>query len=257
MGVAGAAVATVAGQILAMVFSVYVAFCKNHAVTIQIKGFRPQKAVIQEIYAVGLPSIVMQSIGSVLVMGLNAILITFSEIAVSVLGVYYKLQSFVFMPVFGLNQGLMPIMGFNYGAGNKKRLLDALKIGVLIAATILLVGMLLFLFFPAQLLGIFNDSAEMLRIGVPALRIISTSFVFAAVSIIFSTLFQAIGRGVNSLLISVLRQLFVILPVAYLMANLFGLEMVWYAFPIAEVVSVAVSILLFIRVYKARLANLA
>ena len=117
--------------------------------------------------------------------------------------------------------------------------------------------MLLFLFFPAQLLGIFNDSAEMLRIGVPALRIISTSFVFAAVSIIFSTLFQAIGRGVNSLLISVLRQLFVILPVAYLMANLFGLEMVWYAFPIAEVVSVAVSILLFIRVYKARLANLA
>ena len=256
MGVAGAAVATVAGQILAMVFSVYVAFCKNHAVTIQIKGFRPQKAVIQEIYAVGLPSIVMQSIGSVLVMGLNAILITFSEIAVSVLGVYYKLQSFVFMPVFGLNQGLMPIMGFNYGAGNKKRLLDALKIGVLIAATILLVGMLLFLFFPAQLLGIFN-SAEMLRIGVPALRIISTSFVFAAVSIIFSTLFQAIGRGVNSLLISVLRQLFVILPVAYLMANLFGLEMVWYAFPIAEVVSVAVSILLFIRVYKARLANLA
>ncbi len=257
MGVAGAAVATVAGQILAMVFSVYVAFRKNHAVTIQIKGFRPQKAVIQEIYAVGLPSIVMQSIGSVLVMGLNAILITFSEIAVSVLGVYYKLQSFVFMPVFGLNQGLMPIMGFNYGAGNKKRLLDALKIGVLIAATILLVGMLLFLFFPAQLLGIFNDSAEMLRIGVPALRIISTSFVFAAVSIIFSTLFQAIGRGVNSLLISVLRQLFVILPVAYLMANLFGLEMVWYAFPIAEVVSVAVSILLFIRVYKARLANLA
>ena len=190
-------------------------------------------------------------------MGLNAILITFSEIAVSVLGVYYKLQSFVFMPVFGLNQGLMPIMGFNYGAGNKKRLLDALKIGVLIAATILLVGMLLFLFFPAQLLGIFNDSAEMLRIGVPALRIISTSFVFAAVSIIFSTLFQAIGRGVNSLLISVLRQLFVILPVAYLMADLFGLEMVWYAFPIAEVVSVAVSILLFIRVYKARLANLA
>ena len=257
MGVAGAAVATVAGQILAMVFSVYVAFCKNHAVTIQIKGFGPQKAVIQEIYAVGLPSIVMQSIGSVLVMGLNAILITFSEIAVSVLGVYYKLQSFVFMPVFGLNQGLMPIMGFNYGAGNKKRLLDALKIGVLIAATILLVGMLLFLFFPAQLLGIFNDSAEMLRIGVPALRIISTSFVFAAVSIIFSTLFQAIGRGVNSLLISVLRQLFVILPVAYLMANLFGLEMVWYAFPIAEVVSVAVSILLFIQVYKARLANLA
>ena len=119
------------------------------------------------------------------------------------------------------------------------------------------IRMLLFLFFPAQLLGIFNDSAEMLRIGVPALRIISTSFVFAAVSIIFSTLFQAIGRGVNSLLISVLRQLFVILPVAYLMANLFGLEMVWYAFPIAEVVSVAVSILLFIRVYKARLANLA
>ena len=256
MGVAGAAVATVAGQILAMVFSVYVAFRKNHAVTIQIKGFRPQKAVIQEIYAVGLPSIVMQSIGSVLVMGLNAILITFSEIAVSVLGVYYKLQSFVFMPVFGLNQGLMPIMGFN-SARHKKRLLDALKIGVLIAATILLVGMLLFLFFPAQLLGIFNDSAEMLRIGVPALRIIGTSFVFAAVSIIFSTLFQAIGRGVNSLLISVLRQLFVILPVAYLMANLFGLEMVWYAFPIAEVVSVAVSILLFIRVYKARLANLA
>lgn len=257
MEVAGAALATVTGQIVAAILGLFFNLKKNPDLHLSVRGFRPSRTIIGGIYSVGIPSIVMQSIGSVLVMGLNAILITFSEIAVSVLGVYYKLQSFVFMPVFGLNQGLMPIMGFNYGAGNKKRLLDALKIGVLIAATILLVGMLLFLFFPAQLLGIFNDSAEMLRIGVPALRIISTSFVFAAVSIIFSTLFQAIGRGVNSLLISVLRQLFVILPVAYLMADLFGLEMVWYAFPIAEVVSVAVSILLFIRVYKARLANLA
>lgn len=249
LGVRGAAIATVIGQVFAMTLSLYVIFKKNHEVHITLKNFKFHGKTIKDIYQVGLPAIIMQSIMSVLVGGLNAILTTFSEAAVAVLGVYYKLQSFIFMPVFGLTQGVMPIMGYNYGARNKKRLTDTLKIGVVIAMIIMTIGTLIFMLIPDKLLMIFNASAQMQSIGVPALRIISLCFIAAAIGILFSTLFQAVGNGIYSLLISILRQLVVILPAAYLLSRI-GLNYVWYAFPIAEVVSFIVSVLLFQRLYN-------
>lgn len=255
MGIVGAAVATVTGQILSMIFSLYVIFKKDHAVAVTLKGFRFHGATIRDIYAVGVPSMIMQSIGSFLVMGLNQILSAFSEMAISVLGVYYKLQSFVFMPVFGLTHGLMPIMGYNYGARNKHRLMNAFRIGCCIACGIMAVGTLLFWTIPGPLLSIFDSTGEMLSIGVPAFRTISLCFIPAAFGIIFSTIFQAVGKGKNSLFISVLRQLVIILPAAYLLAKI-GLSWVWYAFPLAEGVSLVASILLFARFYRLHIRNL-
>lgn len=255
MGVAGAALATVLGQILAMVFSLIVIFKKKHAIHITFKKFKFNWRAVRDIYAVGLPSIIMQSIGSFMTMGINAILVGFSEIAVSVFGIYFKLQSFVFMPVFGLTHGVMPIMGFNYGAKNKRRVMDALKFGSIIACGIMLLGTLLFWIFPKELLAIFNASEELYAIGVPALRLISLCFVPAAIGIIFSTLFQAVGMGARSLFISVLRQLVVLLPAAYLLSKI-GLESVWYAFPIAETVSLAASLLIFASLYRKHLHHL-
>lgn len=255
MGVLGAAVATVIGQILAMLFSLYVVFRKSHAVHITLKRFRFNGRTVRDIYAVGVPSIIMQSISSVLLVGLNAILIAFSEAAVSVLGVYYKLQSFVFMPVFGLTHGVMPIMGYNYGARKRDRLLSALKIGSVIAFGIMVVGTILFWVIPGPLLRIFNASDAMLQIGIPALRIISLSFTGAAVGILLSTLFQAVGKGNYSLLMSALRQLIVILPLAYLLSKI-GLQPVWIAFPVAELVSLAAGVVLFYGLYKKHLVHL-
>jgi putative MATE family efflux protein len=250
MGVAGAAVATVAGQILSMIFALLVVFFKEHEVKITLRGFRFHAKTIRDIYAVGFPSIIMQSIGSVLILGLNWILGWFSEAAVTVLGVYYKLQSFVFMPVFGLTHGVMPIMGYNFGAQQKKRLLDTLRIGLIVAVVIMSLGTVLFWLLPEQLLQIFNASKEMLDIGEPALRTISLCFIPAALGIMFSTIFQAVGKGSYSLIISILRQLVVILPVAYLMAKTGVLNNVWYAFPIAEVVSFIASVVLYQYLYK-------
>ena len=255
MGVAGAALATVLGQIISMIYSLYIVFRKDHEVTIRLKGFRFHARTVKDIYTVGAPSILMQSIGSVLNIGLNAILAGFSEAAVSVLGVYYKLQSFVFMPVFGLNQGVMPIMGYNYGARNRKRVLDALKWGCIIAVCIMAVGCVLFMGFPQLLLGMFNPTAEMLEIGIPALRTISLCFLPAALGILASTLFQAIGMGSRSLIISILRQVVIILPAAYLFSKI-SLASVWYAFPLAEVVSLLVSILFVWQVYRLKLRHL-
>ena len=255
MGVAGAALATVLGQIISMIYSLYIVFRKDHEVTIRLKGFRFHARTVKDIYTVGAPSILMQSIGSVLNIGLNAILAGFSEAAVSVLGVYYKLQSFVFMPVFGLNQGVMPIMGYNYGARNRKRVLDALKWGCIIALCIMAVGCVLFMGFPQLLLGMFNPTAEMLEIGIPALRTISLCFLPAALGILASTLFQAIGMGSRSLIISILRQVVIILPAAYLFSKI-SLASVWYAFPLAEVVSLLVSILFVWQVYRLKLRHL-
>lgn len=255
LGVKGAAIATVIGQIFSMLLSLYVVFKKNHEVHITLKNFKFHGKTIKDIYEVGLPAIIMQSIMSVLVGGLNAILTTFSEAAVAVLGVYYKLQSFIFMPVFGLTQGVMPIMGYNYGARNKKRLIDTLKIGTVIAMIIMAVGTFLFILIPDQLLMIFKASAQMQQIGVPALRIISLCFIPAAMGILFSTLFQSIGNGIYSLIVSILRQLLVILPMAYFLSKI-GLNFVWYAFPIAEVVSFVVSVLLFRRLYVKNIKDL-
>jgi len=255
LGVKGAAIATVIGQIFALIFSIIVVVTKKHSVKISLKGFRFNGRTIKEIYTVGLPSIIMQSIGSLLVGSLNAILATFSEAAVSVLGVYYKLQSFVFMPVFGLTQGVMPIMGYNFGARNKKRLLDALKFGCIIASIIMAIGTAVLMLFPENLLMIFNASDELIEIGIPALRIISLCFMGAALGIMFSTLFQALGAGIYSLIVSALRQLVIILPVAYVLSKA-GLIYVWYSFPIAEVVSFIISISLFKRLYNLKIKNL-
>lgn len=255
LGVKGAAIATVIGQVFALIFSIVIISTKTHAVKISFKGFKLSVKTLKDIYVVGFPSIIMQSISSLLVGALNAILVTFSEAAVSVLGIYYKLQSFVFMPVFGLTQGVMPIMGYNFGARNKKRLLDALKYGSIIASIIMAIGTVIFILFPDKLLMIFNASEELIVIGIPALRIISLCFMGAALGILFSTLFQAVGAGIYSLTVSVLRQLVVILPVAYLLSKI-GLEYVWYAFPIAEIAALIVSIILFRRLYNLKIKKL-
>ncbi len=262
MGVAGAAIATVIGQFVALIFSLVILFAKSHQVRITLRGFRFNGKTIRDIYAVGLPSIIMQAIGSVMNMGMNGILATFSDTAVAVLGAYYKLQSFVFMPVFGLNQGVMPVLGYNYGARKRHRFTSAMRIGSIIALLIMALGTLLFWVMPEQLLDIFKEAGqqsadpELLRIGVPALRIISLCFIPAALGIIFSTAFQATGMGVRSLIISLLRQLVLILPVAYLLSLTGEVVNVWYAFPIAEAVSLVVSILFYISLYRKHIAHI-
>lgn len=249
LGVKGAAIATVVAQILSMVVGLSVLFLKEHEVRIDFKSFHLDWRLIRNIYAVGLPAIVMQSTGSVMVVGMNAILIGFTGTAVAVFGAYFKLQSFVFMPVFGLNQGLMPVMGYNFGAKNKARLLSAVRIGCLIAALIMGAGLVVFWTVPDKLLLIFNASEQMLRIGIPALRTISLCFLPAAFGIVFSTTFQAVGDGVKSLIISLLRQLVILLPSAYLLSKI-SLDAVWYSFPIAEVFSLAASVLFYIMLKK-------
>ena len=249
MEVAGAAVATVIGQILAMLFAIYIFFFKKHAVQVHVRNFKPSLKIIKNIYAVGFPSIIMQSISSVLVVGLNAILMGFSEAAVSVHGIYYKMQSFVFMPVFGLNQGLMPIMGYNFGAKNKDRLHSAIRYGCIIAAFIMLCGTVIFWFFPAKILSLFNANDDILNMGIKAMRFISLSFLPAAIDIIFSTTFQAVGKGFSSMILSLLRQLVFILPAAFVLSN-FGVNAVWFAYPIAEVGALIVAIFLYTRINK-------
>ncbi len=213
--VAGAAIATIIGQLVALSMSFYFNHAKNKELDIRMRGFKPDKPIIAQIYAIGVPSIIMQSIGSVMVLGMNKILLMFSSTATAVFGVYFKLQSFVFMPVFGLNNGMIPIVAYNYGAGHKKRITDTIKLSVAIAVGIMLVGLVIFQLIPGELLRLFDASDHMLEIGVPALRIISISFIFAGYCIILGSVFQALGDGVYSLIVSVARQLFVILPVAY------------------------------------------
>lgn len=256
MEVAGAALATVIGQLVAVCMSLYFNCKKNTELDINMKGFRPNKMIIANIYKVGVPSIIMQSIGSIMVFGMNKILLIFSSTAAAVFGVYFKLQSFIFMPVFGLTNGMIPIVAYNYGARNKKRIMGTINLSVIIAVGIMLVGLAIFQFIPTQLLTLFDASEHMLEIGVPALRIISLSFVFAGYSIIVSSVFQALGNGVYSLIISVARQLFVILPVAYVFAELFGLASIWWSIPIAEIVSLILSTLLFKRIKRLKVKPL-
>lgn len=255
-GVAGAAVATVIGQIVAMAFALYLNHKKNHYVSISFRKFRPEWTTIKDIYRVGIPAIVMQAITSVMTVGLNKILIVFSEAAVSVFGIYFKLQSFIFMPIFGLTNGMIPIVGYNFGAAKKKRIMDTTRLALIASACIMLLGTLMFQLLPVPLLKMFNADADMLAIGVPALRTISISFIFAGVAIVFSSVFQALGNGVLSLAMSLARQLVVILPVAFIFSIQFGLDAVWFAFPISELVSCGMSILMFRSLYNKRLKHL-
>lgn len=256
MEVAGAALATVIGQLVAVCMSLYFNCKKNTELDLNMRTFRPNKTIIATIYKVGVPSIIMQSIGSVMVFGMNKILLIFSSTAAAVFGVYFKLQSFIFMPIFGLNNGMIPIIAYNYGAKNRERIMATIKMSVLIAVGIMLVGLVVFQIFPVQLLEIFDASENMLGIDVPALRIISLSFIFAGYIIIIISVFQALGNGVYSLMVSVIRQLFVILPVAYLFARVFGLSRVWWAIPIAEIVAVTVTTLLFRRIIRLKIKPL-
>jgi len=250
MGVAGAAIATVVGQWIGMGLGFYFLFRKKHDVQIRFKGFRFDKTCIKNIYAVGAPSVVMNAMGSVMVFFMNMILIYFSTVAVAVFGIYFKLNSIVFMPVFGICNGAMSILAYNYGARRRDRLVRVWKLQILACFTLLFVGVCLFHLFPAWMLQCFDASPEMLELGVPALRWISTSFLLAGICIPCSTIFQAVGRGVYSMWMSLLRQLIVLLPVAYIFSHSFGLEAVWFAWPIAECVSLAYCIIMVRRMFK-------
>ena len=255
MGIAGAAIATVIGQFIAFSVAVYIIHTKEHLVHIKLRGFKMDWKVVQDIYAVGLPAIIMQSIGSIMLFGYNAILAS-SKAAVAVLGIYFRLQSFIFMPVFGLNQGAMPIMGYNYGARNRQRLMKTYKLSLCAATVIMAVGFVLFQLCPEMLLRLFSADIVMMEIGVPALKIISLCFIPAAFGIINGTIFQATGHGVYSLLVSAIRQLVGILPIAYVLYHAFGVTVSWASFPLAEVLGVAVSTILLIRLYKKEIKTL-
>ena len=256
LGVLGAAVATVAGQILGMLFGLIILFTKNHEIHVSFKGFHFSRQAVKDIYAVGFPSIIMQAVSSLLTVCLNGILIGFSPTAVSVLGVYYKLQSLVFMPVFGLNQGSLPIMGYNYGAKNRKRLIHTIKLACIVAFSIMMVGTLIFWGLPGQLLKMFNASDSMLSIGIPALRLISLSFLLASINIVLSNLFQSMGCGLRSLIVSLIRQLAVILPVAFLLSRVLGVNGVWLAFPVAEIVGFVLSVVFFVGLYRNKIKTM-
>ena len=256
MGVAGAAIATVSGQLYGMLAGVFIMIKGEHLVQVKIKGFKLNWGVVLDIYKVGLPSIIMQSIGSLMLILYNMILVAYSTTAVAVLGIYFKIQSFVFMPVFGLNQGAMPIMGYNYGARDKKRLMDTYKEGLKLALIVMGLGLLLFQLLPGELLEMFDASPEMLRIGVPALRIISLCFLPAAFGIISSTMFQATGHGMLSLFASLLRQLVGILPLAYILIRLGGVTLSWASFPLAEIIGLTYSAVMMVRLYKKEIVNL-
>ena len=250
MGVAGAAAATVLGQIVAAILALVFNITSNPDINPRLKGFRPNGHIIRQIYSVGVPTIVLNSISSIMTFGMNLILVGFSSTAVAVFNVYFKLQSFVFMPIFGLNNGLVPIVSYNFGARKKARLVGAVRFGVVLAVCIMLAGLAVIQLIAAPILGLFEASDAMLRIGVPALRTISLCFVFAGFNVICTSAFQALGHGVLSMVISIVRQLVVLLPAAFLLSLTGVLDAVWWAFPIAEVAAVALSSIFLLRVYR-------
>ena len=250
MGVAGAAIATVTGQICAAILAITFNLTKNPDVHISFKGFKPQIIFVKNILSVGIPSIIMSSVGSAMTFGMNKILIAFSSTAVAVFGVYFKLNSFVFMPVFGLNNGMVPIVSYNYGAQNKKRLTKTIKLAIMYAVCIMFIGIMLFQFIPDVLLRLFDASDHMLEIGIPALRVISLSFAFAGICIVISSSLQALGHGFLSMMISITRQLIILLPSAYILAKIGGIHAVWWSFNIAEIASLTLSLLFFKHMYN-------
>ncbi len=254
LGAAGAAIATVLGQIAAFLLAILLHHRYNHEVRISKEDFKPDLRIIGTIYAVAVPSILMVGIGSVMTTGLNKILGSISkalgDTPATVFGVYFKLQSFIFMPIFGLNNGVIPVIAYNYGARKRKRMTDALKVSATIAVSVMVVGLLLMQIFPEQALKLFDAKDDMLQIGIPALRTISLSFVFAGVCIVLGSSFQALGKGVYSMLVSFARQIVVLLPVAYLFSLTGNVNLVWWAFPIAEIASLAASVGMFVYLYK-------
>ena len=257
LGVAGAAWATVLGQCVAAILGLVLNVKRNREITISLKEIlHPNFANIRNIYAIGIPSCLMMAIGSFMSYMMNRILITFSTTATAVFGAYFKLQSFFFMPVFGMNNAVTPIVAYNYGARNRDRVLGTVKFALKLAVCIMLCGTLAFELMPQVLLGFFNASGDMLSIGVPALRIIGVHFPIAACCIILGSTFQAFGKGVYSLITSVFRQILVLIPVAWLLAKLGNVTYVWFSFPIAELMSLTVTLILFRKLYREVIAKL-
>lgn len=257
LGIAGAAVATVFGQIVAGCMAIFFNKKFNTDINLTVRGFRPDGHTIGRIYSVGIPSILMMSISSVMVYGMNRILIAFTSTATAVFGVYFKLQSFIFMPIFGMNNGMVPIVAYNYGACKPDRIMKTIRLAMTYAEIIMLVGLIVFQLKPDVLLSMFNASPDMLTIGESALRTISFSFLFAGICIICSSSFQALGHGMLSLAMSFARQLVVLLPAAYLLSLAGNVDLVWWSFPIAEIASMAMSMLFMRRINNRVLKPLA
>jgi putative MATE family efflux protein len=256
MGIKGAAYATVIGQFVAFLLALNFNIRYNKEISLSFKGFTPDGAIIKRIYSVGVPSMVMNTIVSVMTYGINGILMGFSSTATAVYGIYVKLQSFAFMPVFGLNNGMVPIVAYNFGAKRRDRVMGTYKLSVIAAMCIMLTCFAIMQIFPKELLLMFKASDTMLEIGIPAIRIISLSFIFAGYSVITSSMLQALGHGVLSMIISLCRQLVILLPVAYVMSLTGNLDMVWLAMPIAEIASVTLSTVFIIRLYKTVIKNI-
>lgn len=256
LGMKGAAIATVTGQLLACILALIFNLKKNKDVDVLWKKFKPSGRVIKEIYDVGIPSILMQSITSITTYVLNQILIVYSEAAVTVYGIYFKLQSFIFMPVFGLNNGMIPIVGYNYGARKRKRIMSTIQYAVLSATVVMVLGTLILALIPESLLKLFDAEGELLTLGKIALPIIGTHFILAGFNIVMSSVYQAVGNAGYSLIVSVMRQIVVILPVAYFLGTWAGVEAVWWAFPIAELVSTTLNIIFFKKIYENKICTL-
>ena len=256
LGVRGAAIATVFGQLLAATLGLIFNIAVNKEITLKLKNLKPDFKLIGNIYSIGFPSIIMMAIGSIMNTGMNQILLGFSDTADAVFGAYYKLQSFFFMPVFGLNGSIVPIIGYNFGAGKRKRLISAVKLGILYSEVLMLAGLLVFVIIPDKLLLIFDPSAEMLAMGSVALRIIGIHFPIAAVCIVLGTVFQALNHGMYSMWVSIIRQLVALLPAAFLLSLTGNVDMVWFAFPIAELFSLLMTTIFYMKVYKKTILNI-
>ena len=255
LGVAGAAIATVIGQWVSCALGFY--FLKKHSgITISLKGFKPNRRIVKGIYAVGVPQICTTSLMAVMVSAINTILIAFSSTAVAVFGIYGKLQSFVFMPVLGLSAGTVPIIGYNYGARNRHRITETVRKAILIAFAFMALGFMVFQFLPDKLLSLFNATPDMLEIGIPALKTISWSFLLASISIAMSSSFQGTGVGFYTLIQGFVRQIVVLIPLAYGLSRFMGINGIWLSFILAEVVGLAVSLILYARIYRKKIKPL-
>ena len=251
LGIAGAAYATVIGQIVSGIMGIYLQKTKNKEVILKVENVKPDMKIISEILKIGFPSILMNSVGSFMTASFNKIIMALNQYAVNVFGIYFKLQSFIFMPVFGFNNGMISIVSYNYGARKKKRVLRTIKLGLIYAVSMMLFGFALFQIFPETFLSMFNLSEEAIKtVGIPALRTISISFIFAGFSIICSAVFQAFGYSLFSMFVSIGRQLVTLLPVAYLLSLTGDINKVWWSYPIAEIVCVTLSVIFYIYVYK-------
>ena len=256
MGVAGAAIATVIGQFVSLALAIIIYSTRKNRLKLNLRKFHLKKDISKNILSVGIPAMVMQGLGSIMLYSLNRILSKFGDDAYTFLGVYFRIQSFIFMPVFGLNQGLMPVLGYNFGAGNKKRVTQALKVGLITAVSIMAIGTIVFQLFPADIINIYEVTDSIVEIGIPAFRIISSLFVLAAVNIVLSVFFQAIGDAYIGMIISFARQILILLPAAWILSRSFGLTQTWLAFPIAEALTTIIVVLFTIYEYNKKIKNL-